>query len=215
VASAPGRASPPNSAGRPSNSLVQRSAHCCLSERALRRQQGPLLALVGGRNTIACGAPTTAGSHCLRRWCRRAALKRPSSPLAASSAYSLGDERVSRRLVDPRPLGTRCERHHRSFARDRNAARSGCGGSWRPECARLCPLLCPPAPSNGTVEPKHTGIIIRVSGFESLLRHHGSCRGSKFRCHAIEDGLGLRRVRHCRLLCRPVRHSRYGLPSRG
>jgi hypothetical protein len=34
----------------------------------------------------------------------------------------------------------------------------------RPACARLCPLLCPPAPSTGTVEPKHTGIIIRVAG---------------------------------------------------
>src|SRR4051812_11137959 len=32
---------------------------------------------------------------------------------------------------------------------------------------RTCPLSCPPPPSNGTVEPKHAGIIIRVSGFES------------------------------------------------
>jgi hypothetical protein len=29
---------------------------------------------------------------------------------------------------------------------------------------RLCPLSCPPAPANARVEPKHIGIIIRVSG---------------------------------------------------
>jgi hypothetical protein len=32
---------------------------------------------------------------------------------------------------------------------------------------RMCPLLCPPAPSNGAVEPRSSGIIIRVSRWPS------------------------------------------------
>lgn len=36
-----------------------------------------------------------------------------------------------------------------------------------PILTQTCPLSCPPAPSNGAVEPRSSGIIIRVSGYES------------------------------------------------
>ena len=38
-------------------------------------------------------------------------------------------------------------------------------------CGAECLLWCPPASSNGSAEPKRAGIIVRVPGFESFLRH--------------------------------------------
>jgi hypothetical protein len=76
-------------------------------------------------------------------------VQRAVSPLPASL-----------RLRYPRTAHTPAEvRSGTSAGSDRETA-----AEPAPVAAHSCPLFGPPAPSNPAVEPKHSGIIIRVSG---------------------------------------------------
>ena len=114
--------------------------------------------------------------------CSRAAIRsaRPACSRSSSSSTQLRG-RAGERQVDPtpaarpRPERRRLRRGRQRGRRDHDprtapvaAVEAATAGTTTRKHlmdpkARLCHLLCPPAPSNGAVEPKRRGIIIRVS----------------------------------------------------
>ena len=125
--------------------------------RRRRTDRGVHRGRAGCRSRSSRGSP---GGMCPRRTIfrhdRRSRCRAQAGvPISADETSAWDDERAGRPSVLSLLLcAITASRQH------------GAGLRKRP---RMCPLVCPPAPVFGSVEPRSSGIRIRVSGFEFRL----------------------------------------------